>query len=46
MGLYIMAKFGTDWSIFTDARVQTTSNMANFLIQGQTTQTVLVGLDP
>ena len=28
-----MAKFGTDWSIFADARVLTKSNMANFLIQ-------------
>ena len=35
MGRYIVAKFGTDWS-----------NMANFLIQGQITQTVLVQLDP
>ena len=33
-----MAKFGTDWSIFADARVLTKSNMANFLIQGQITQ--------
>ena len=41
MGIYIVAKFGTDWSIFADAR-QTKSNMANFLIQGQTTRTVLV----
>ena len=38
-GIYIVAKFGNDWSIFVDARV---SNMANFLIQGQTTRTVLV----
>ena len=44
MGLYIVAKFGTDWSIFADVRVLTKSNMANFLIQGQITQTVLVQL--
>ena len=37
-----MAKFGTDWSIFADARALTKSNMANFLIQRQITQTVLV----
>ena len=37
---------GTDWSIFADARVQKKSNMANFRVQGQITQTVLVGLDP
>ena len=36
MGRYIVAKFSTDWSIFTDARVLK-SNMANFLIQGQIT---------
>ena len=46
MGRYIAAKFGTDWSIFADARVLTKSNMANFLIQGQITRTVLVRLDP
>ena len=46
MGIYIVAKFGTDWSIFADARVLTKSNMANFLIQGQITRTVLVGLVP
>ena len=46
MGIYIVAKFGTDWSIFADARVKTNSNMANFQIQGQITQTVLVRLDP
>ena len=44
MGIYIVAKFGTDWSIFADARVLTNSNMANFLIQGQITWTVLVWL--
>ena len=33
MGIYIVAKFGPDWSIFADARVLTKSNMANFLIQ-------------
>ena len=38
MGIYIVAKFGTDWSIFADARVLTKSNMANFLIQGQITR--------
>ena len=37
MGIYIVAKFGTDWSIFADARV-TKSNMANFRIQGQITK--------
>ena len=37
MGIYIVAKFGTDWSIFADARMLTKSNMANFLIQGQIT---------
>ena len=46
VGIYIVAKFGTDWSIFADARVLTKSNMANFRIQGQVTQTVLVQLDP
>ena len=46
MGIYIVAKCGTDWSIFADARVLTKSNMANFLIQGQITQTVLVRLVP
>ena len=45
MGVYIVAKFGTYWSIFADARVKTKSNMANFRIQGQITLTVLVGLD-
>ena len=44
--IYIVAKFGTDWSIFADARVLKKSNMANFVIQGQITQTVLVRLDP
>ena len=38
MDIYIVAKFGTDWLIFADARVLTNSNMANFLIQGQKTQ--------
>ena len=42
MGMYIVAKFGTDWSIFADARVKTKLNMASFLIQGQITWTVLV----
>ena len=42
MGIYTVAKFGTDQSIFADARVETKSNMANFRIQGQITQTVLV----
>ena len=46
MGIYIVAKFGTDWSIFANARVLTKSNMAIFLIQGQITQTVLVRLLP
>ena len=45
-GIYILAMFGTDWSIFADARVLTKSNMANFLIQGQITRTVLVRLVP
>ena len=40
-GIYIVAKFGTDLSIFADAGVYTKSNMANFLIQGQITRTVL-----
>ena len=44
MGIYIVAKFGTDWSIFADVSVLTKSNMANFLIQGQITQKALVGL--
>ena len=35
MGIHIVAKFGADWS-----------NMANFLIQGQITWTVLVQLVP
>ena len=30
MGICIVAKFGTDWSIFADARVLTKSNMAKF----------------
>ena len=42
MGTYIVAKFGTDWSIFADARVLKKSNMANFLIQGQITRAVQV----
>ena len=46
MGIYIVAKFGTDWSIFAGAKVLTKSNMANFLIQGQVTLTVLVQLVP
>ena len=46
MGIYIVAKFDTDWSISVDARLKTKSNIANFLIQGQTTRTVLVRLDP
>ena len=46
MGIYIVAKFGTDWSIFADARVLTKSNTANFLILGQITRTVLVRLVP
>ena len=46
MGIYIVAKFGNNQSIFADARVLTKSNMANFLIQGQITQTVLVRLLP
>ena len=29
MGIYLVAKFGTDWSIFADARVFRKSNMAN-----------------
>ena len=40
MGIYIVVKFGTDWSIFGDARVETKSNMANFQIQGQITGTI------
>ena len=38
IGIYIVGKSGTDWSIFAGARVYTKSNMANFLIQGQITQ--------
>ena len=34
MAIYIVAKFGTDWSIFADARVETKSNIENFLVQG------------
>ena len=45
-GIYIVAKFGTDLSIFADAKVLTKSNMANFLIQGQVTQTDLFRLFP
>ena len=41
MGIYIVAKFCTDWSIFAGA-----NKMANFLIHGQTTHTVLVRLLP
>ena len=41
MGIHIVAKFGTDWSIFADAGMLN-SNMANFLILGQITRTVLV----
>ena len=29
IGIYIVAKFGTDWSIFADARVLTKSNFSN-----------------
>ena len=46
VGIYIVAKFGTDWSIFADARVLTKSSMANFLIEGQITRKVLVRLVP
>ena len=46
MGIYIVAKFGIEWSIFADASVLTKSNMANFLIQGQITLTVLIRLYP
>ena len=46
VSIYIVAKFGTDWFIFADARFQTNSNMANFLIQGQITWTVLIRLHP
>ena len=46
MGIDIVAKFDTDWSIFADAKVLTKSNMANFLIQRQITRTVLVRLVP
>ena len=35
MDIYIVAKFATDWSIIADAKVQTKSNMANFLIKGR-----------
>ena len=46
MGIYIVAKFGTHWSIFADARVLKKSHMANFLIQGQIIRTVLIQLVP
>ena len=42
MGIYIVAKFSTDWSIFADASLLTKLNMANFLIQGQITRTELI----
>ena len=41
MGIYIVAKFGTDWSYLQMLDFKQ-SNMANFLIQGHITQTVLV----
>ena len=31
MGIYIVAKLGTDWPIFADARVLTKSNMAELI---------------
>ena len=46
MGIYIVVKLDTDWSIFADAKVLTMSNMAIVLIQGQITRTVLVRLVP
>ena len=46
MSIYIVDKFGTDWSVFADARVLTKSKMANFLIKGQVTRTFLVRLFP
>ena len=36
MGIYIVAKFGTDWSIFADASVNKVK-YSKFLIQGQIT---------
>ena len=41
IGIYIVAKFGTDWSNL-QMLVLTKSNTAIFLIQGQITRTVLV----
>ena len=32
MVIDIVTKFGADWFMFADARMQTKSNMANFLI--------------
>ena len=47
MGTYIVAKFGTDWSIFADVRVLNIVKYGIFfLIHGQTTRTVLVRLVP
>ena len=46
ISIYTVAKFGTDWSIFADARLYRKSNEANFLIQGHITWTILVQLDP
>ena len=43
--IYILPKFDTDWSISADARFETKSNMANFLIQGHITRTVQIQLD-
>ena len=45
--IYILTNFGTDYFIFVDARMQTKSNIAFFLlIQGQITPFVLVRVYP
>ena len=46
MIIYILTKFGADWSIFVDARVQTKSDSEFFQIQGQITLDILLQFDP
>ena len=41
LDINILPKFGADWSIFTDDRVQTKSNITVFLNKGQITLTIL-----
>ena len=43
---YNLTKFGTDWLIFVNARVQTKSDSAIFPNQGQITADILVQFDP